>query len=197
MRKAELERTTRETQVSVSVNLDAIGGKQGGKLSVSTGVGFFDHMLTALGTHAGIDLTIKTKGDLNVDAHHTVEDTGIVLGQALAKALGDKSGIQRYGFFLLPMDEALAKAVLDVSGRPYLYYKATFTNERIGDYEACLSEEFFRALCVNAGFTLHMTTNPGGNDHHKTEAIFKSFGHALRMAIAPREGLLSTKGTLQ
>ncbi|MDR1409236.1 MAG: imidazoleglycerol-phosphate dehydratase HisB [Oscillospiraceae bacterium] len=193
MRKASVERETKETKISVTLNLD---GDKSGKVEISTGMGFFDHMLTAFGIHAGVTLTVSVDGDLHVDAHHTVEDTGIVLGQALAKALDDKSGIQRYGFFLLPMDESLAKAVLDVSGRPYLDYKAQFTNERIGEYETCLTEEFFRALCVNAGFTLHLTTNSGGNDHHKTEAIFKAFGHALRMAVGSRDGLLSTKGML-
>jgi len=193
MRKASIERTTKETQIKITLNLD--GGKKP-EVKIDTGIGFLDHMLTAMAVHAGMALNIKVKGDLQVDGHHTAEDTGIAMGQALSKALGDKSGIQRYGFFLLPMDESLAKAVLDVSGRPYLDYKAVFAGERIGEYETCLTGEFFRALCVNAGFTLHLTTNKGGNDHHKTEAIFKAFGHALRMAVGARDGLLSTKGTL-
>ncbi|MDR1805441.1 MAG: imidazoleglycerol-phosphate dehydratase HisB [Clostridium sp.] len=191
MRKATAKRTTNETTVSVTINLDAPETPR-----VETGIGFFDHMLIAMATHAGIGLSIKVKGDLEVDGHHTVEDTGIVLGNALAKALGDKAGINRYGFFMLPMDESHAISRLDVSGRAFLVYKAFFANERIGDYETCLTREFFRALCTNAGFTLHISTNKGGNDHHKTEAIFKSFGHALRMAIAPRDGILSTKGVL-
>jgi len=193
MRKATVERITKETDIKISVDLDA---KKSGRVEIDTGIGFFDHMLTALGVHAGIAMSVKVKGDLQVDGHHTVEDAGIALGQALSKALGDKSGIQRYGFFILPMDEALAKAVLDVSGRPFVSYKAVFAGERIGEYDTCLTEEFFRALCVNAGFTLHITTNQGGNDHHKTEAIFKAFGHALRMAVGARDGLLSTKGML-
>ncbi|MDR0883190.1 MAG: imidazoleglycerol-phosphate dehydratase HisB [Oscillospiraceae bacterium] len=190
MRKAEAQRTTRETQIEVLLDLD------GGCVDIHTGIGFFDHMLTALGTHAGIGLSVNVKGDLHVDGHHTAEDTGIVLGQALATALGDKSGITRYGFFLLPMDESLATAALDISGRPFLVYTADFASERIGEWESCLTEEFFRALVVHSGITSHLMTSAGGNDHHKTEALFKAFAHALAAAIAPRAGLLSTKGTL-
>ena len=152
MRTAEISRKTKETEINVFVKLDGEG-----KVSVDTGIGFFDHMLTAFGVHSGIDLQINVTGDLNVDGHHTVEDTGIVLGQAVAKALGDKSGIARYGSAYIPMDEALGFCSLDISGRPFLVFNADFSNEKIGEMDSCLVEEFFRAFAFNSGITLHIS----------------------------------------
>ena len=193
MREATVTRNTRETQITVSVRLD---GK--GESNISTGIGFFDHMLTALSRHSGISMDIQANGDLYVDGHHTVEDTGIVLGQALNQALGDKSGIARYGSAYIPMDEALSFCALDLSNRPYVVFNGTFTNQMIGQYDACLTEEFFRALAVNAGITLHLDMRYGSNDHHKCEALFKAFAHALKAAIRFNEDgtVLSTKGVL-
>lgn len=193
MREATVTRNTRETQITVSVRLD---GK--GESNISTGIGFFDHMLTALSRHSGISMDIKANGDLYVDGHHTVEDTGIVLGQALNQALGDKSRIARYGSAYIPMDEALSFCALDLSNRPYVVFNGTFTNQMIGQYDACLTEEFFRALAVNAGITLHLDMRYGSNDHHKCEALFKAFAHALKAAIRFNEDgtVLSTKGVL-
>ncbi|MBQ9905859.1 MAG: imidazoleglycerol-phosphate dehydratase HisB [Oscillospiraceae bacterium] len=193
MREATVTRNTRETQITVSVKLD---GK--GESDISTGIGFFDHMLTALSRHSGISMQIHANGDLHVDGHHTVEDTGIVLGQALNQALGDKSGIARYGSAYIPMDEALSFCALDLSNRPYVVFRGTFTNQMIGQYDACLTEEFFRALAVNAGITLHLDMCYGCNDHHKCEALFKAFAHALKAAIRFNEdgAVLSTKGVL-
>ncbi|MBR3046372.1 MAG: imidazoleglycerol-phosphate dehydratase HisB [Oscillospiraceae bacterium] len=193
MREATVTRNTRETQITVSVKLD---GK--GESNISTGIGFFDHMLTALSRHSGISMDIQANGDLYVDGHHTVEDTGIVLGQALNQALGDKSGIARYGSAYIPMDEALSFCALDLSNRPYVVFNGTFTNQMIGQYDACLTEEFFRALAVNAGITLHLDMRYGSNDHHKCEALFKAFAHALKAAIRFNEDgtVLSTKGVL-
>ena len=192
MREATVTRNTRETQITVSVRLD---GK--GESEISTGIGFFDHMLTALSRHSGISMQVRTKGDLEVDGHHSVEDTGIVLGQALNEALGDKSGIARYGSAYIPMDEALSFCALDLSNRPYLVFRGEFTNQTIGGYDACLTEEFFRALAVNAGITLHLDMMYGSNDHHKCEALFKAFAHALKAAVQETDGrVLSTKGAL-
>lgn len=192
MRTAEIKRKTKETNVEVFVNLDG-----NSRVSVETGIGFFDHMLTAFGVHSGIDLQINVSGDLNVDAHHTVEDTGIVLGQAFAKALGDKSGIERYGSAFVPMDEALAFCSLDISNRPFIVFDADFTNPMIGNYDSCLSEEFFRAFAFNAGITLHIKEQYGKNDHHITEAIYKAVAHALKNAIKINgTQVLSTKGVL-
>lgn len=193
MREATVTRNTRETQITVSVKLD---GK--GESKISTGIGFFDHMLTALSRHSGISMDIQANGDLYVDGHHTVEDTGIVLGQALNQALGDKSGIARYGSAYIPMDEALSFCALDLSNRPYVVFNGTFTNQMIGQYDSCLTEEFFRALAVNAGITLHLDMRYGSNDHHKCEALFKAFAHALKAAIRFNEDgtVLSTKGVL-
>ena len=193
MREATVTRNTRETQITVSVKLD---GK--GESKISTGIGFFDHMLTALSRHSGISMDIQANGDLYVDGHHTVEDTGIVLGQAMNQALGDKSGIARYGSAYIPMDEALSFCALDLSNRPYVVFNGTFTNQMIGQYDACLTEEFFRALAVNAGITLHLDMRYGSNDHHKCEALFKAFAHALKAAIRLNEDgtVLSTKGVL-
>lgn len=193
MREGKLERATKETTIQARLDLDGPG-----KAEVSTGIGFFDHMLTAMAVHGGFDLSLSAAGDLHVDGHHTVEDCGIVLGKALAIALGDKSGLSRYGSFWLPMDEALAMAAVDVSGRPFLHYNAAFRNERIGDYETCLTKEFFQALAFNAGITLHINLLYGENDHHGCEAVFKAVGHALEAAVKKNAtgDVLSTKGVL-
>lgn len=190
MREAAVTRTTKETDIAVRLNLD------GGSVSASTGIGFFDHMLQAFGVHGGFGLEVRAHGDLEVDAHHTVEDTGIVLGKALGEALGDKSGIARFGSFYVPMDEALAFAAVDVSGRPFLHFEADFSQERCGQYDICLTEEFFRAFAVNAGITLHLRLLYGANAHHEAEALFKACAHALRLAVCAKKGLLSTKGVL-
>ncbi len=177
MRAAEINRKTKETDICVKLDLD------GGEVNIDTGIGFFDHMLTALAVHGGFGLDITAKGDLNVDGHHTVEDVGIVLGTAFAKAMDDKSGIMRYGSAYIPMDEALGFCAVDVSARPYLVFKADITNERIGDFEACLTEEFMRAFAFNAGLTLHLRCEYGSNDHHIIEALFKALAHALKNAV--------------
>lgn len=193
MKHGFVERKTKETDVAVEVAFD---GK--GKADISTGIGFFDHMLTALSVHSGISMNIKCQGDLYVDGHHTVEDTGIVLGQALAQALGDKSGIARYGSAYIPMDEALGFCSLDISNRPFLVFNGEFTNQMIGEYDACLTEEFFRAFAFNAGITLHVNILYGTNDHHKCESVFKAVAHALKKAVKETEfgDTLSTKGRL-
>ena len=193
MKHGLVERKTRETEVSVEVTID---GK--GIADISTGIGFFDHMLTALSVHSGISMNIKCQGDLYVDGHHTVENTGIVLGQALAQALGDKSGIVRYGSAYIPMDEALGFCSLDISNRPFLVFNGEFTNQMIGEYDTCLTEEFFRAFAVNAGITLHVNMVYGKNDHHKCESVFKAVAHALKMAVKETGSgeTLSTKGGL-
>ena len=191
MRTATVERNTKETQIKATLCLD------GGEVAVSTGNGFFDHMLTAFAVHGGFGLQLTVQGDLEVDTHHTVEDTGIVLGQALRRALGDFSGIARYGSFAVPMDESLARCDLDLSNRPFLVFRATFQQERCGDYETCVTEEFWRAFAVNAGITLHIDVPYGTNAHHQIEAIFKAVGHALHGAVQPTDGaVLSTKGVL-
>ncbi len=193
MKHGLVERKTRETEVSVEVTID---GK--GIADISTGIGFFEHMLTALSVHSGISMNIKCQGDLYVDGHHTVEDTGIVLGQAIAQALGDKSGIVRYGSAYIPMDEALGFCSLDISNRPFLVFNGEFTNQMIGEYDTCLTEEFFRAFAVNAGITLHVNMVYGKNDHHKCESVFKAVAHALKMAVKETGSgeTLSTKGGL-
>lgn len=192
MRTAEIKRKTKETDIEVFVKLDGEG-----KISVNTGIGFFDHMLTAFGVHSGIDLEIDCDGDLNVDGHHTVEDVGIVLGQAFAKALGDKAGIARYGSAFVPMDEALGFCALDISGRPFLAFDADFNDDRIGEYDTCLTEEFFRAFAFNSGITLHIRKEYGKNDHHVAEALFKAVAHALKDAMEIKgDKILSTKGVL-
>ena len=191
MRESIQQRITRETDVSVHLVLD------GGNVEIATGVGFFDHMLNSFAVHGGFGLELKTSGDLDVDCHHTVEDTGIVLGKAFAEALGDRSGIARFGSFYAPMDESLAFAAVDVSGRPFLVFHADFIQERIGDYDACMTEEFFRAFAVNAGVTLHARVEYGRNAHHETEALFKAVAHAVKIAVTSTgEGVLSTKGSL-
>lgn len=192
MRTAQITRKTKETDITLSVDLD---GK--GNVSINTGIGFFDHMLTALAVHSGVDMDVKCKGDLNVDGHHSVEDIGICLGKAFAQALGDKTGIARYGSAFVPMDESLAFCSLDISGRAFLVFDADFTNEMIGEFDTCLTEEFFRAFAFNAGITLHIKQEYGKNDHHIAEAIFKAVAHALRQALAINgNSVLSTKGVL-
>jgi imidazoleglycerol-phosphate dehydratase len=190
MRTADITRKTKETDINIKLCLD------GGEVKISTGIGFFDHMLTAFGVHGGFGLCVDVKGDLEVDTHHTVEDTGIVLGKAFAEALGDKGGIARYGSFSLPMDEALAEASLDISGRPFLVFNASFLQEKCGDYENCMTLEFWRAFAMNAGITLHINVPYGTNAHHVNEAIFKAVAHALSLAVQPKDGILSTKGVL-
>ena len=194
MRTATITRTTRETDIALQLNLEGSG-----QTSLNTGVGFFDHMLDALSRFALVDLTLTCRGDTQVDAHHTVEDAGICLGRAIREALGDRAGIRRVGSAYLPMDEALAFAAIDISGRPYLAFDAAFTAPMVGAFDTQLAEEFFRAVAMNAGLTVHMRLLAGRNDHHKLEALFKAFGLALRDAAAvdPRvTGVLSTKGAL-
>ena len=192
-RSGEISRKTKETDIFVKVDID---GK--GKVDIDTGVGFFDHMLTALSVHSGISMTIKVKGDLEVDCHHTIEDTGIALGQALGQALGAKSGIVRYGTAFIPMDEALAMASLDLSNRPFLVFDCPFTNQSCGGYDLCMTEEFFRAFAFNSGMTLHINLLYGTNDHHKCEAVYKAVAHALKTAVKENTdgSTLSTKGVL-
>jgi imidazoleglycerol-phosphate dehydratase len=193
-RKATVTRATSETKVSIEIDLD------GGDVSATTGVPFFDHMLDQLGRHGGLGLKLATEGDLEIDAHHTIEDTGIALGEGLLEALGDKRGIRRYGDALVPMEEALAQVALDISGRPLLVYEADIPAESIGQYEVVLTEEFLQALCRSAGLTLHVTLVKGKNPHHCVEAIFKALARALSDAVAidPRSGgaIPSTKGIL-
>ncbi len=192
MRTAEVIRQTRETDVQVRLNLDGTG-----RTEISTGIGFFDHMLTALGVHAGFDLMVKVKGDLEVDCHHTIEDSGIVLGQALLKALGEMP-VTRYGSAFIPMDEALGFVALDISRRPFLVFQCEFSSDRIGGMDTQMVEEFFRSFAFQAGITLHAKVEYGKNDHHKAEALFKALAHSLKTAVAPLEGkvVLSTKGVL-
>jgi imidazoleglycerol-phosphate dehydratase len=195
MRKASIERTTTETRVSVTINLDGTGG-----FDIKTGVGFFDHMLEQLARHSLIDITVKAKGDLHIDQHHTVEDTGIALGQAIAKALADRKGIRRYGHMALAMDGTLTRVALDVSGRPYLVFHTAFTQAKIGEFDTELVREWFQAFAIHAGITLHVETPYGDNNHHIAESCFKALAHALRQAIEidlRQSGRIpSTKGTL-
>jgi imidazoleglycerol-phosphate dehydratase len=193
-RIADISRQTKETQIKLSVNLDGAGNSV-----ISTGVGFLDHMLDLLARHSLIDLDVQATGDLNVDAHHTVEDVGIVLGQALEKSLGDKRGIYRYGWAIVPMDESLAQISVDLSGRPAFVFNVQFKGELIGDFAVELIEEFLKALATNAKMNLHVTVPYGSNNHHISEAIFKALAKALRQAIStdPRNpGVPSTKGSL-
>ncbi len=192
MRTAQLSRKTRETDINLSLCLD------GGEVAVDTGIGFFDHMLTAFAVHGGFGLKVKVIGDLNVDDHHTIEDTGIVLGNAFKEALGDKSSIERYGSFYVPMDEALAFASLDISGRPFLVFDAEFPQEKCGDYTSAMTVEFMRAFAYNAGITLHIKSMYGYNSHHIIEAIYKAVAHALKVAVKKTDSgkPLSTKGVL-
>ena len=195
-RRADIARVTSETDIRLSLDLDGSG-----KSEIATGVGFFDHMLTALSRHAVVDLTVAAKGDLHIDDHHTVEDVGIVLGQALRQALGDKRGIRRFGAALVPMDEALAEAAIDISGRPFLAWSVPFQRPKIGNFDTELVEEFFRAFAFNSGLTLHVTLKAGNNAHHVAEACFKAAARALRMAVEqdPRSAgaIPSTKGSLE
>src|ERR1700722_8050846 len=194
-RIASIKRTTTETDISVTLNLDGSG-----KAEISTGIGFLDHMLTALTRHGLFDLAVAAKGDLHIDFHHTTEDVGIVIGQAFAKAVGDQRGIRRFGNALIPMDETLAEAAVDISGRPFLVWNVEFDRPKIGEMDTELFEEFFRALAFNAQVTLHVTRRAGHNAHHVAEACFKATARALRMAVEPdpRIGstIPSTKGVL-
>lgn len=194
-RVGEITRKTNETDLHVRVNLDGTGQAQ-----VKTGIGFFDHMLEALARHGLLDLTVEARGDLHVDGHHTVEDTGIVLGLAVAKALGNRAGIRRYADSMVPLDEALVRCVLDVSGRPYLSYHIDIPKwQMLGDYDVFLTPEFFRALVLNAGLTVHLDLIRGDNPHHIVEAAFKAFARSLDLATSldPRvTGVPSTKGAL-
>lgn len=195
MRKAEITRTTNETEISVSVTLDGTGQHR-----MASGVGFFDHMLDQLARHALVDISLSAKGDLHIDDHHTVEDCGIALGQALARALGDKRGIRRYGECSLPMDDAQVRCALDLSGRPFLVWNVPFPTPRIGTFDTELVREFFQALATHAGITLHVDLIHGINSHHIAEAVFKAVARSLRLAVEadPRMAgsIPSTKGTL-
>ena len=193
-RIASVNRKTKKTDIRMELSLDGTG-----KYDVSTGIGFFDHMLEGFAKHGFFDMTVKVTGDLQVDGHHTVEDTGIVLGQAIARAVGDKKGIKRYGYFILPMDDALALCAVDLCGRPYLNFECAFTTERIGNLDTELIREFFYAIAYNAGMNLHIKLLSGTNNHHIAEAVFKAFAKALDMAVSMDsriEDVLSTKGSL-
>ncbi len=194
-RTATLNRQTGETDITLSLSLDGQG-----KNNIKTGIGFFDHMLDALARHGGLDLDVQVKGDLHIDDHHTIEDVGITLGEALYRAIGNKRGIERFGFALVPLDEALCEAVVDISGRPFLAWNIEFPREMIGSMATEMVEEFFRALCMSARITVHMNNRAGTNAHHIAESAFKSFARALRMALSrdPRSAgqIPSTKGVL-
>lgn len=193
-RRAEIERKTAETQISIKLNLDGEG-----TCDIATGIGFLDHMLTLLAKHSFMDLTVKAKGDLEVDSHHTVEDIGIVLGEALREALGDKAGIHRYGNCFIPMDETLAQVCLDFSGRPFLAFGAEIPKIQLGNYDTEMTEEFFRAVAMHCGLTLHIRVLYGSNVHHIIEAVFKAFARAVAEAasVDPRvKGVMSSKGVL-
>lgn len=193
MRTAAAKRTTKETDISMCLNLD--GTKQ---IDVTTGIGFFDHMLTLFAFHSGFDLQVEAKGDLEVCDHHTVEDCGILLGDIFKEALQDKKGIQRYGNFVLPMDETLAQVTLDISGRPYLVYNCELKRDQIGTFSCEMVKEFLRAFADHAGITLHVNVWYGENDHHKVEAIFKALGRACKEAVAiTSDELPSSKGVLE
>lgn len=193
-RTAYVKRETKETQIELQINLDGSGN-----VDIQTGIGFFDHMLSGFARHGLFDLMVKVKGDLDVDCHHTVEDVGIVLGQAILKALGEKKGIKRYGHFMLPMDETLVLCALDLSGRPYLNYDAMFTVDRLGEMDTEMIKEFFYAVSYSAAMNLHLKVIEEGNNHHMAEALFKAFGKALDMATMPEPRMMdvwSTKGSL-
>lgn len=194
-RKADISRKTNETEITVGINLDGTG-----RFDIATGVGFFDHMLEQLSRHSLIDMTVKARGDLHIDDHHTVEDCGIALGQAIAKALGDRRGIMRYASLDLAMDETLTRAAVDVSGRPYLVWNVRFAGPKIGAFDSELVHEFFHALAQNAGITLHLTNHYGANGHHIAETCFKAVARVLRTALEPDprqlDAIPSTKGTL-
>ena len=193
-RCATVTRKTKETDIEITINLDGRG-----VADIDTGIGFFDHMLNGFARHGFFDLTVKVSGDLHVDCHHTVEDTGIVLGEAIKKALGDKKSIKRYGSFLLPMDETLVMCAVDLSGRPYLVYDAEFNSERVGEFDTEMAKEFFYAVSYSAGMNLHIKEMYGENAHHIIEAMFKGFAKAMDEAVTVDErveGILSTKGAL-
>lgn len=193
-RTAVCTRTTKETKITVSINLDGQGTSD-----IHTGIGFFDHMLDGFARHGLFDLTVRVDGDLHVDCHHTIEDTGIVLGQAVREAVGDKKGIQRFGYFILPMDEVLALGAVDLSGRPYLKYQADFTAEKLGGMDTEMIREFFYAVSYSAAMNLHLKILDAGNNHHMAEALFKAFGKSLAAAVSaePRiKDAWSTKGSL-
>ncbi len=195
MRQAEVIRNTLETQITVAINLDGTGVSQ-----FKTGLGFLDHMLDQIARHGMMDISVNAKGDLHIDAHHTVEDIGITLGQAFAKAIGDKKGIRRYGHAYVPLDEALSRVVLDISGRPGLSFSCEFTRATIGEFDVDLFHEFFQGFVNHASITLHVDNLKGHNSHHQAETIFKAFGRALRMAVEFDQrmaGIMpSTKGSL-
>lgn len=193
-RKSLIKRKTGETNIEIQFNIDGEG-----KYDINTGVGFLDHMLVLFAKHGNFDLIVKAEGDLNVDCHHTVEDVGIVLGQCIKEASGDRQGIKRYGSCFIPMDEALAMSFVDVSGRPFLVFQAELDVMKLGDFDTEMTEEFFRAVAFNAGITLHNKVLYGQNNHHKIEAIFKAFARSLREALTLDEtikGVMSTKGIL-
>ena len=194
-RQATITRKTKETEISATVDLDGTGA-----YDIATGIGFLDHMLEQLARHSLIDITLKAKGDLHIDFHHTAEDTGIVIGQAIAKALGDKAGIVRYADVHLPMDETLTRVALDISGRPFLVFKATFGRDKVGQFDTELVQEWFQAFAMNAGVTLHVECLYGTNDHHIAESCFKGLARCLRVAVAiderTKDEVPSTKGTL-
>ena len=193
-RTGKVSRKTKETDISIEINLDGSGRAQ-----IDTGVGFLDHMLDSFARHGLFDLTVKAKGDLHVDSHHLIEDTGIVLGEAIKKAVGDKKGINRYGFFILPMDEALCLSAVDLSGRPYLVFDVEFKTQIMGDYDTQMVREFFYAVSYSAGMNLHLRQLSGDNDHHVCESCYKAFAKALMGAVAVNERIedvLSTKGKI-
>lgn len=195
MKKSEITRKTNETDIKISLNLDGTG-----KYDINTGIGFFDHMLTGMAKHGFLDLNIKISGDLQVDGHHTVEDCGIVLGNAIKEAAGDKKGMARYGYFILPMDDALMMCAIDFCGRPYLNYDVTFPEDKCGYFENCLIKEFFYAVSYSAGMNIHFKMLAGDNSHHIAESMFKAFGKALDMATKTDSRIndvLSTKGKLK
>ncbi len=196
MRNCKLERRTKETEIKLQIELDGNGNSQ-----IETGIGFLDHMLTLFSFHSGIDLKINCKGDIQVDAHHSVEDIGILLGKSIKQALGEKKGIRRYGNCFLPMDESLVQTTLDISGRPFLVWNVTLQTERLGNYETELTEEFFRAVAFQSGITLHVNMLYGKNTHHIIEAVFKSFGRSLKQAIQIDEKrkneIMSSKGVIE
>lgn len=195
-RRAEIARATSETRIRATLDLDGSGASE-----IATGIGFLDHMLTALARHGMLDLTVEAQGDLHIDFHHTTEDVGIVLGQAVRKALGEKRGIRRYGHAVVPMDEALVEAAIDISGRPFLAWDVTFARDKIGEMDTELFEEFFRAFAFNAGITLHVIQKAGSNAHHIAEGAFKALARALRAAVEPDPraagAIPSTKGVLE
>lgn len=195
MRKASVKRKTKETDIEVAVDLDGQG-----RSSIETGIGFLDHMLDLLARHSRIDITVKARGDLHIDQHHTTEDTGIALGQAVKQALGDMKGITRYADVHLPMDEALTRVAVDISGRPFLVFKASFVRDKVGSFDTALVQEWFQAFAMNAGITLHAECLYGSNDHHIAESCFKGLARALRAAVSidPRASgeVPSTKGSL-